>query len=100
MCTVTHLRRGRNLGLLVECALLAGGEELATTQIELNPSGRVALFIDQLFPAVDTSVFTGSLLCRTKSGSFSAIAFELGRNPGEFTTLPVAAPIDSVVPDN
>lgn len=51
--------------------------------------GHLARFIDELFPAVDTSNFEGTLVVRSGQGRIAATVLELGTRPGEFTTLPV-----------
>lgn len=53
-------------------------------------NGRIALFVDELFPDLDLSEFAGTLTIEASGGSFSAIALELGNEAGEFTSLPVS----------
>ncbi len=52
-------------------------------------NGHLAQFIDELFPNADTSAFSGTLTIQVEVGTATATALELGRTPGEFTTLPV-----------
>lgn len=70
------------------------GEEVAVRVIDDFPvRGHLAQFIggagDVLFPSVDTSDFTGTLVVEVTGGEVAATALELGQSPGEFTTLPV-----------
>ncbi|GAB4238513.1 MAG: hypothetical protein Kow00109_12960 [Acidobacteriota bacterium] len=67
--------------------LVGPGNNFAEVTIPAN--GRVAQFIDELFPQLEGQDFVGTLVIRAASGSFSAIALELGAQPGEFTSLPV-----------
>ena len=51
---------------------------------------RTAWFIDQAFPAADTSDFTGSVRCdAVGEGLFSAVALEMDPGNRIFATLPV-----------
>ena len=61
----------------------------AEREIPLN--GRVAQFIDELFPEAVTEELVGTVLIESPSGEgrFVAVALELGSANGEFTTLPV-----------
>lgn len=59
------------------------------TIADLPPQGHVAQFIEQLFPGADTQGFEGTVSATVGGGTVAATALELGRNPGEFTTLPV-----------
>lgn len=80
--------------ILIGCSLFSNGIELGSTTIELGPKGQTARFINELFPMLDTSSFSGSQRCSVQdSGSlfFAAVALELGSQAGEFTTLPVIA---------
>src|SRR5206468_444031 len=53
--------------------------------------GHVAKFVDQFFPAADTSDFQGTLMATSlePDAAIAATAIQLG--PGEFTALPVVA---------
>ncbi len=69
------------------------GQEVANgqaTPLVLAPRSQVARFIQQLFPNADTASFEGSICVTARSGRVAAVALELGAEPGEFTTLPVA----------
>ena len=83
----------RNRGtatLKVECRLMRAGAVLEETIIPLAANGQDSRFIDQVFPAADTSDFAGSVRCTApEPGRFSAVAFELDGVHRIFTTLPV-----------
>ena len=83
----------RNRGtatLKVECRLMRAGTVLEETIIPLPANGQDSRFIDQVFPAADTSDFAGSVRCTApEPGRFSAVAFELDGVHRIFTTLPV-----------
>ena len=59
--------------------------------VNLPANGHVARFVEQLFSAVDTTNFQGTLVITayTSGGSVSATALQVGASPGQFTTLPV-----------
>ncbi len=77
--------------LKVELSLLdTSGEVIDQTSIILEPEGRSSLFVTEYFPGMISSGFRGSVLASAVNGSFSMIALELGDQPGQFTTLPVA----------
>ena len=69
--------------------VVPGGE--ASRHIE--PGGRTAEFIEQLFPEADTTHFKGEICIRARGGQIAVIVLELevGR---AFTTLPVSPLID------
>ena len=83
----------RNRGtatLKVECRLMRAGAVLEETIIPLAANGQDSRFIDEVFPAADTSDFAGSVRCTApEPGRFSAVAFELDGVNRIFTTLPV-----------
>ena len=86
----------RNLGAeptTVTCHLMQGGETLGDPASgELIGDGQVAFFIDQLFPAADTSDFEGSVRCMaSEGGMFTAVALEMDAGNRIFTTLPVVS---------
>ena len=58
-----------------------------TTQIQLAADGHQTKFIDELFPLVDTTDFSGTITATAIGGNIVGTAIELG--PGAFTTLPV-----------
>ena len=63
-----------------------GGAEIADTEIELEPFGHRALFLDQLFPELELSSFIGSL-----EGSASQLTTALAilqRDSTQLATLP------------
>ena len=57
-------------------------------EIDLEANGQAARYIEELFPATDTSDFVGSVRC-TAPGLFTGIAVELDAGNRIFTTLPV-----------
>ena len=66
------------------------GAVLEETIIPLAANGQDSRYIDQVFPAADTSDFAGSVRCTApEPGRFSAVAFELDGVNRIFTTLPV-----------
>ena len=89
----------RNRGtstLTLQCRLMRDGAVLEETMIPLAANGQDSRFIDQVFPAADTSDFTGSVRCTApEAGRFSAVAFELDGVHRIFTTLPVV-PVPAV----
>ena len=81
--------------LLVRCRLMRDGAVLEETIIPLAANGQDSRFIDQVFPAADTSDFVGSVRCLTpEPGRFSAVAFELDGVHRIFTTLPVVPVVE------
>ena len=50
---------------------------------------RTAMFLDQLFPNVDTTEFVGTVWLTVEVGEIAAIAIEQGSDAVEFTTLQV-----------
>ena len=89
----------RNRGtatLTLQCRLMRDGAVLEETVIPLAANGQDSRFIDQVFPAADTSDFAGSVRCAApEPGRFSAVAFELDGTNRIFTTLPVV-PVPAV----
>lgn len=68
------------------------GEPVAfgTRTVEDFPGqGHLARFIDELFPDADLDDFEGTLTVEVSGGKVAATALEQGKQPGEFTTLPV-----------
>ncbi len=74
----------------VELRLLgANGALVGTALRPLHPGARIAEFIQELFPGVNTADFEGTLVVQALSGRIGAIGLEL--EPGSrFTTLPVS----------
>lgn len=71
--------------------LRSNGQDVDQATIQdLPPFGHRARFIEEFFDGVDTSNFSGSIIVQSE-GDFelTAVAIELGNDPGEFTTLPV-----------
>ena len=85
----------RNRGtatLTLQCRLMRAGAVLEETIIPLAVNGQDSRYIDQVFPAADTSDFAGSVRCTApEPGRFSAVAFELDGVNRIFTTLPVVS---------
>jgi hypothetical protein len=72
------------------------GKSVSTgAPVDLPANAHLARFMEQLFPAVDTTDFLGTLVITayTEGGSVAATALQVGASPGQFTTLPVV-PID------
>ena len=75
---------------LVRCDLMREGVLLDAVSIALEANGQASWFIDQAFPAADTSDFAGSVRCdAVGAGRFSAVALEMDPGNRIFTTLPV-----------
>ena len=75
---------------LLRCDLMREGVLLDAVSIPLEANGQTAWFIDQAFPAADTSDFAGSVRCdAVGEGRFSAVALEMDPGNRIFTTLPV-----------
>ena len=76
--------------MTVTCSLLQTGRMLAQEDIDLEPNGQIARFIDQIFKQTDTSDFTGSVHCAAPDGgTFSGVVLEIDASKRIFTTLPV-----------
>ena len=76
--------------IVVTCRLMQGGTVLDDVKIPLEANGQSSWFIDQAFPAADTSDFVGSVRCTAPGeGMFTGIALELDAANRIFTTLPV-----------
>ena len=82
-----------NLGaeaIEVRCRLMSGGVVLEEVPIPLEANGQTSGFIDEVFPATDTSDFLGSVRCTAPGeGRFTALAAEVDAVNRIFTTLPV-----------
>ena len=75
---------------LVRCDLMREGVLLDAASIPLEANGQTSWFIDQAFPAADTSDFAGSVRCdAVGEGLFSAVAVEIDEGNRILTTLPV-----------
>ena len=75
---------------LLRCDLMRQGVLLDAASIPLEANGQTSWFIDQAFPAADTSDFAGSVRCdAVGEGLFSAVALEMDPGNRIFTTLPV-----------
>ena len=81
-----------NLGeeaMRVTCELMQGGTVLDDVSIPLEANGQSSWFIDEAFPAVDTSDFVGSVRCTAPGEGMFTVALELDAVNRIFTTLPV-----------
>ena len=82
-----------NLGeeaIVVSCRLMQEGAVLQETEIPLEANGQTSWFIDEAFPAADTSAFVGSAHCDVPGRRrFTAIAVEMDVGQRIFTALPV-----------
>ncbi len=65
------------------------GNVMAAGIQDLGPMARTAMFLDELFPGVDTTGFRGTVFLTAETGKIAVIAIELGSGSGEFTTLQV-----------
>ena len=75
---------------LLRCDLMREGVLLDAASIPLEANGQTSWFIDQAFPAADTSDFAGSVRCdAVGEGLFSAVALEIDEGNRILTTLPV-----------
>ena len=75
---------------LLHCDLMREGVLLDAASIPLEANGQTSWFIDQAFPAADTSDFAGSVRCdAVGEGLFSAVALEMDPGTRIFATLPV-----------
>ena len=78
----------------VSCRLMSGGVVLEEVEIPLEANGQTSWFIDQVFPAADTSDFAGSVHCAVLGRRrFTGLAVEIDVANRIFTTLPVF-PVD------
>ena len=83
---------------LLRCDLMREGVLLDAASIPLEANGQTSWFIDQAFPAADTSDFAGSVRCdAVGEGMFSAVALEMDPGTRIFTTLPVV-PLEKRMP--
>ena len=75
----------------LRCRLMSGGAVLEEAEIPLEDNGQTSWFIEDEFPATDTSDFVGSVRCTAPGeGLFTAVALEVDAGARIFTTLPVA----------
>lgn len=84
------IRNISNKAVNIELSLRSGDREVASTRLDNFPAhGHLARFINELFRAVNTDNFVGTLVVRVSDGELAGTALELGPKPGQFTTLPV-----------
>ena len=75
---------------IVRCELMREGVLRDAVSIPLAANGQSSWFIDQAFPAADTSDFAGSVHCDAEGpGMFTAVALEPDPGNRIFITLPV-----------
>ena len=75
---------------LVRCDLMREGVLLDAVSIPLAANGQTSWFLDQAFPAADTSDFVGSVRCDAVGEDlFTALALEMDPGDRIFITLPV-----------
>ena len=80
--------------MTVSCRLMSGGVALEEVAIPLEANGQTSWFIDQKFPAADTSGFAGSVHCAVLGRrQFTGLAVEIDAVNRIFTTLPLF-PVD------
>ena len=75
-----------NVVVTVTCRFWSGDLHLETN-FPIPVGGQASLFVDQLFPELEGTEFTGTVSCTVSGGLAAAISLEQG--PGVFTTLPV-----------
>ena len=99
--TGAAIRNLSNEPMTVTCSLMQGGEVMDDTGfIMLARNGQDARFINELFPATDTSDFVGSVRCTAPDyGVFTGLALEMDAPKKIITTLPVV-PVDSATADD
>ena len=72
------------------CRLMSGGVALEEVEIPLAANGQASWFIEDAFPAADTSDFAAAVRCdAVGEGRFSAVALEMDPGTRTFITLPV-----------
>ena len=75
---------------IVRCELMQEGVLHDAVSIPLAANGQSSWFIDEMFPAADTSDFAGSVRCDVVGeGRFTAVALEMDPADRTFITLPV-----------
>ena len=78
--------------MTVSCRLMSGGAVLEEVEIPLEANGQASWFIDQAFPAADTSGFAGSVHCAAPGRKrFTGLAVEIDAVNRIFTALPLFA---------
>ena len=94
--TAIALHNLKEEAIVVSCRLMQEGAVLQETEIALEANGQTSWFIDEAFPAADTSDFLGSVRCTTPGGErFTGLAVEIDAAKRIFTTLAVV-PVDRV----
>ena len=92
--TAAALHNLEEEAMTVSCRLMSGGAALEEVEIPLEANGQASWFIDQEFPAADTSAFAGSVHCAAPGRrQFTGLAVEIDTVNRIFTALPVF-PVD------
>ena len=88
--TGAALRNLESDAITVTCRLMQGGEVRNNAKVELAGDGKLARFINELFPDADTSDFTGSVRCTAPENMmFAGVTLEMDFVNRIFTTLPL-----------
>ena len=88
--TGAALRNLESDAITVTCRLMQGGEVRNNAKVELAGDGKLARFINELFPDADTSDFTGSVRCTAPEKlMFAGVTLEMDFVNRIFTTLPL-----------
>ncbi len=88
--TAAALHNVGEKAIKLRCRLMSGGVVLEEANIRLEVNGQTSWFIEQKFPATDTTDFVGSVRCTDpRGGLFTAVALEVDAGNRIFTTLPV-----------
>ena len=88
--TGVALRNLESEAMTVTCRLMQGGEVRNNVEVELAGDGKLARFINELFPDADTSDFTGSVHCTApEDKKYAGVTLELDFGNRIFTTLPL-----------
>lgn len=91
--TAVAIRNSEPYPVFVRCDLLdEDGQLMGSNSVikKLPANGRISLFLSELFN-VNLPDFEGVLRISSQVGSFSAVALEMGNQPGLFTILSVGA---------
>ena len=94
--TGAALRNLESEAMTVTCRLMQDGKVRNNANVELAGDGKLARFINELFPDADTSDFTGSVRCTAPENKrYTGVTLEMDFGNRVFTTLPLV-PIVSV----
>ena len=89
--TGVAIRNLHGAALELSCSLMVDGDVLQTERMVLALREQRARFIDEMFPTVNTSNFSGSVHCTPgrDGGRFAGVALEMDFGNRIFTTLPL-----------